>query len=80
MKKSNFNHFFPSVKVESYPSQYSAVKEKILNRLNFIWQVEQDFEEEKYMNDYKLINDLILTRTARKDKYTTSLYSLSQTI
>ena len=59
------------------PSQYHAKSGEILSCLSMCWGVDEDFKG-TYISDHHFIhNELGGSRTAWKDKYTTSLYSLS---
>lgn len=59
------------------PSKYHAQRGTILDCHSLVWGIDEKFEEE-YIIDYKLLRNEISSnvRTAWKDKYTTSLYSV----
>ena len=63
------------------PSTYSVVQGSTLETICFYWNLDRHFEGQ-YMTDYKHINNQLLLdgkRSSWLDKYTTSLYSISDT-
>lgn len=65
-------------KKRDFHTSYKVKDSELLTRLSFAWGIDTNFQC-SYLEDYKLIQNELTQTTAWKDKYTTTLFSVSHT-